>query len=210
MHAPTWLTKELVRRHPEYRLAWAGRPAEADELNAGDFALVQLYPISRVGSLTDPDIFEELWDVTTRADEYGRVLRVRANRGPIFNAKGGTRPDWDPLFRIPVYKFDFGEQGIDLYKFFGGGWLNTLSRALRGKALLEAQDREAERKGKALIKKVDDQAAAGYQYLKGMKDADSGRPEPVAYKHAKGELKKFYDKKEKRRQALLDYFKVRR
>lgn len=209
MHAPSWLCRELVRQFPDARIGWAGRPAkDADDLNAGEFALVQLYPANVVGSLTNPDVFDELWQVTTRADAHGRAVRVRAERGPIFNRHGGTAPDYDPLFYVPVYKFDFVDQGFPLPKFLSGGWLNLLTRDKLTKKL----DEVAEKKGKALAAKMDDHAKEGYSYLKHTMSAtgDQSTAPVVAYKHAKPHLKKFYDKKQQNREYLLNYYKNHR
>jgi hypothetical protein len=104
---------QLSRLNPLARLAWAGRKRRTpDELNPGAYCLVQLYPMRIVASLEEPQINNELWYVTTRADRHKNPIRVRIDRGPIFNKTGGLVPDWDPLTWVPVFVARFSDYGL--------------------------------------------------------------------------------------------------
>ena len=113
MEAPAWLCEKVFEIAPYVRLAWAGeRSKDPHELNAGGYALVELVPVKDVGSLETPNIKEELWYVTTRANNHGQALRCRIDRGSIFARNGSTAPDWDVLGLVPVYVGRFKDYEI--------------------------------------------------------------------------------------------------
>jgi hypothetical protein len=72
-------------------------------LNAGNFAIVQLYHISDTGTYEEPKQYREFWEVMPMLNAHGDVEMVNANRGPIFNRWGGMTRDYDPLFRKPIF-----------------------------------------------------------------------------------------------------------
>ena len=156
MWAPNHVAMALYRLNPSARLAWAGEPGKTeDELNAGSFALVQLYPIHQIGSLEEPLTPEELWHVTTRADEHGQPCRVRIDRGPIFNRHGGTRPDWDPIFFVPVFKVRFKDYHMSNESVQSGAILPLLRRWMtpikkRVQDSQEAAGKELKRKAREI------------------------------------------------------------
>jgi hypothetical protein len=85
-------------------LAWWGKPPDKEgAVNCGSFAIVQLYHINDAGLPDDPLLYREPWHTTVKLNEAGTETRVRVERGPIFNKNGTTKPDWDPLFRVPVF-----------------------------------------------------------------------------------------------------------
>lgn len=112
MEAPAWLCKKLGEIAPFARLAWDGVRRRKDEVDPGSFALVELVPKLKVGSLDEPILPNELWYVTTRADKFGKAVQQKIDRGAIFNAKGGFVPDWDMLNYVPVYIARFRDYQI--------------------------------------------------------------------------------------------------
>lgn len=129
MEPGRFASETLARLNPLARLAWAGRKRQTpDELNPGNFCLVQLYPMRMVGSLEEPNINQELWDVTTRANAHGQVLRQAISRGPIFNKKGGLTRDWDTLFYVPIYVAKFVDYGLADSAISHGGFKPMIER----------------------------------------------------------------------------------
>ena len=110
MRPPRWVCRALYDLHPQLRLAWQGRPpSRPGELNAGSFAIVQLYHVRDAGNPDDPTTFRELWSTTIAPNEHGHAVRVRSDRGPLFNKNAETSPDWDPLQRVPVFVMTIDE-----------------------------------------------------------------------------------------------------
>ncbi len=129
MTPSSWICKALYRCNPKLRLAWHGRErTENCDINAGNFALVQLFPAQVVGPLHDPNIYSELWDITPRLNQFGVVEMTKINRGPIFNRHGGTTRDWDPITQVPVYLIDLEGLGFDKYRVLNGEFLLYLPR----------------------------------------------------------------------------------
>jgi hypothetical protein len=85
-------------------------PKDEDELNPGSFGVCQLYHISDVGDPADPLTYRELWNTTITQNEAGTPVRVRCERGPIFNKNGGLKPDWDTNLRVPVFIMTLDDQ----------------------------------------------------------------------------------------------------
>jgi hypothetical protein len=129
MHAPSAICSALYRLNPSARLAWAGEARKSEgELNAGSFALVQLYPAKTVGPIDAPYIPNELWYTTVRPDEHGQATIVKIDRGPIFNRYGGTTPDWDMLAFVPVYVARFKDYKMSNEAVQSGAILPLLQR----------------------------------------------------------------------------------
>lgn len=106
MHPPSYVCQAVYRLHKQLRVAWLGRERMyEDELNAGNFCVVQLYHIQDCGTYENPVTFREFWEVTPRLNEAGGLTCVPATRGPIFNRWGGGSRDWDPLFRKPIFAY---------------------------------------------------------------------------------------------------------
>lgn len=113
MELPNWLTRKVYEIAPYVRLAWAGEPRKhPNELNAGGYAIVELVPSCKVGSLEEPNIPQEIWHVTTRSNRFGQATRARIDRGPIFAKTGSTTPDWDVQKLVPVYVGRFKDYEI--------------------------------------------------------------------------------------------------
>lgn len=126
MEVPGFVCRALHRIHPELRLAWHGRERrfeDGDELNLGSFALIQLLPAQVVGSLAEPLIYSELWDVSPRINDGGNLEMMKVNRGPIFNKNGGVAPDWDPLAKIPIYNICLASMGFTNERVVNGDFL---------------------------------------------------------------------------------------
>ncbi len=131
MHPPSAVCRALYRLHPQLRLAWQGRSRGGDELNAGNFAVVQLFHLKDCGGLADATTYQEFWNVTTEM-EGGTPRRVRANRGPIFNRFGGTSLDYDPAFRFPIFMMTLDDQ----YEYPWGDPVDGVTDVMSGKFLI--------------------------------------------------------------------------
>lgn len=128
-----------------------------DDLNAGSFAVVQLYHRNDIGSLDDPHTFREFWDTTV--DEYGD--RIRIDRGPIFAADGSTERDWDPYTRVPVFVMT-----LDKAYHYADGSPITTQDVFQGKFI------EAIRHGlKPIVKRVRDSGRARAREVENQADA---------------------------------------
>ena len=101
-------------------------------MNPGDFALIQLYHISDVGDLNDPSTFRTLWNVQPTLDENGDTRFEKIDRGPIFNKRGGTTRDWDPLFRVPIFVATLNEEfGVSVEDILTGRIVEHIKRWMR-------------------------------------------------------------------------------
>jgi hypothetical protein len=104
LYPPAAVCRAIYRLHPQLRVGWCGRsPYFEGETNPGAYTICQLYHISDVGSLDEPNTLNELWEIGWTTDEDGRETRARVDRGPLYNRNGGSTRDWDPLFRVPVW-----------------------------------------------------------------------------------------------------------
>ena len=131
MHPPAWLCEGLYRVRPDLRLAWHGsKRKHKDDLNAGTFAIVRLAPVSEVGSLSNPRTYGALWDLAPQINDVGECEMLPHYKGPIFNRKGGTSRDWDPLFFVPMYSLNLEGQGITKSQIFAGAFLNGIEWGL--------------------------------------------------------------------------------
>lgn len=164
MEVPAWLCKEVHRIAPFARLAWAGeRSKDPDELNPGGFAIVELARSSVVGSLDEPNIPQEIWHVTTRADKYGKATRCRIDRGPIFNRWGGTVPDWDLVEYVPIYVGRFKDYGLTDLAVWHGAVIPMLHRWETSRK--DRVNRDRERKAKEVKQKIDEVSRDGADRL---------------------------------------------
>ena len=194
MHAPSPSCLALYRLYPQLRLAWAGRPPKDGELNAGSFAVVQLYHTRDCGDRNDPITFREFWDTTTLPNELGEPERQRIERGPIFNRYSGTKPDWDRERRIPIFVMTLDKE----YKYpdgtplssddvFSGKFILAVDAYLTDvKARLRASRAEHI---KSLTNQADDMGKAMSDHL--WRDANQTgqtRDTSVAYKHIRAEM----------------------
>ena len=207
MHPPSLVCQQLKRVHPHLRLAWVGRPKICeDEVNPGHFAVVQLFARRDVGTDENPKIFQELWHLTSRADNFGASERVRIERGPIFNSLGGTSPDWDPLFRVPVFAMEvtptyrypqlapyegetFCTADVFSGKIIGGiEWFLT--------PIKERINRQNRAFANAAVSESHELAGEMTDFLWSQANkADSTRTE-VAYKHAKSDVARFDNRRQ--------------
>lgn len=197
MHPPSWVCQTLHRIHPKLRLAWHGREkTELADINAGSFALIQLFPSAIVGPLSDPNIFSELWEVSPRM-VGGRMQMVKVDRGPIFNRHGTTTRDYDPITEVPVYLIDLNGLGFDKYRVCNGDFLVYLPRWMtpakkRMKESLEAKYKQQ----KSELKDVSGEAA---DFLWHQANKTGATSPVVPWEFAKDDVKKMYEKNEHRK-----------
>lgn len=86
MHPPAHIVAKLQELHPQARLGWVGKDKrDPDELNAGNFALLQLYH---------------------QRDASRTYLEAWGDRGPVFGK------DYDRLSRVPVWVKNFTKQEV--------------------------------------------------------------------------------------------------
>lgn len=150
MHPPAWVCERLVRQAPLLRLGWAGHPpTQVGALNCGKFALISLYPAN---TYWREDLrnrfFGEFWSLTTQQLKYGdgrvkQTVFAHRERGPIFNKRGTTEPDWDPIARIPVYLQDLS---IEQVMYGRVAWQIPLAQKLAKQTKRERAQAARERK----------------------------------------------------------------
>lgn len=154
MEASRFICQELAKLNSSVRLAWAGRKRkDSHELNAGDFCIVQLYPMRVIGSLEVPQILSELWDIADRTNVYGQLERQGITRGPIFNKKGGFARDWNFTSDVPVYVAKVADYGLSPESVMTGGLRKLIERWQISMKIRNAQSVAAA--GKVLKDKVD-------------------------------------------------------
>lgn len=118
MHPPVWVCEKLYKEAPQLRLAWKGRPAKFDELNAGNFALVSLFPAYTYwNEERRTNFYREFWGMTIKQLPHkvnrtrnhagvSQVVFAHYDRGPVFSRRGIEELDYDPFEVIPVYLQD--------------------------------------------------------------------------------------------------------
>lgn len=168
MHAPEHICRAVARINPSYRIGWLGRPPEyAGELNPGAFALVHLRPRQVAGTEENPlKTLKGHWDVRPVMNIYGQYEGVeRVSRGPLFNARGGSRPDWDPMRVRPtiVQVFDAGldYSPRDVYS----GRFLLIVRAHADKLAKRLRYEDALRRGRDAETRMDDLSREMTDYL---------------------------------------------
>lgn len=115
MHAPPWTCRDLYRFDPNLRLCWINHWTEEDGGRKGCFGVVHLRPKIEVGTPDFPKTLKTFW--------YDVV-----GKGPLFNRKGGTRPDWSDSM-IPMLSFSVTPlRGFTTRDVFNGGLLWRLHR----------------------------------------------------------------------------------
>ena len=211
MHSPSYVCQALHRFHPQLRLAWLGRDKTySDELNPGSFCVVQLYHISDVGTFEEPKISGEFWDVQTNLIS-GQPTITKASNGPIFNRWGGSRKDWDPLFRIPVMvaTIDSSYTGYDghkmsIYDIYSLKFLLTLRHWSKpiAKVIL---DTHKERIRDLDSAKTEISTQIGKDWWKLGQKHQSASDRTAAYKFIKPEIEKLENKKK----SFGDTFKLK-
>jgi hypothetical protein len=189
----------LYRLHPQLRFAWVGRErAHSDELNAGSFALVQLYHVRDSGTPDYPHSYREFYEVGFAPDTWGAPVLQRIHRGPIFSKDGvpGKR-DWDPLVRNPMlisvldaYELqdEDAEPGqlVTHYDVFSGRVVNTIRQWLLSP--YERYVKSAKAKGRTMRNTVEDIAAeASSELWKSAQKSDQASV-TLSKKHAKEDI----------------------
>ena len=206
MYPPSSSCRALYRLHKNLRLCWVG-PKKC-------FGIVQLYHLSDVGDIDDPDYcYKELWNITTRETSPGYYERVGVDRGAIFNRFGGTSYDYDPLMRIPVwvatlnkdYQYADGEpirHPEDVYsdKFLLAveSWLAPIKDRLRHAAWKRGRDvvSHVEAMGEEMTDKI---------WHEG-KRPDAATNHDIAYKHARKQISKNDYFVQTRKERLMKYW----
>lgn len=155
MEPPSFVCKAIYDMHKRVRLAWHG-PTET-------FALIQFMHETDVGRPGAESTAYEFWATTCRLREGRIISTVRIDRGPIFNRRGRTTPDWNWSGYHPIFIADLGEYHIDNYKVFGGGIIPIMRRWLAPlkKRLVESRV-EA---GRQLQSNAEDIAGEATDYL---------------------------------------------
>lgn len=204
MEAPVHVCKELAVLDPGFRLAWAGRPRrEENELNPGGFALVSLAKAQDIGEMSNPLVPNELWEVATRPDRWGKVDTVRIDRGPVFTKKGKPGRDWDPLFWVPVFVAKLEDYGLDNYAVQAGAII-PLVREWQTSLKKRVQD-AADAKGRDLKRAKDDLTREAYKKLMYEANKPGATRQEIAWKHAKKDVEEFYKRKE-RNEGIENYY----
>jgi len=203
MEAPPFVCRELARVAPNLRLAWAGTFSK-DELNAGSYALVELYPRSVYGPDSKPHIFQDSWAVATGWDKYGKTEMKRIDRGPVFNKKGGLKPDWDLLAQVPVYKVNLTELGVPNEAVHTTAFIKTVREWYR--PFIKRYEESITQAQRTLEHQVQDISKEAFRRLW----RDANKPDAtgptVAWKHARDEIKAFYEKPK----PLENYYDARK
>jgi hypothetical protein len=152
LYPPEAICQKLYTLHPYLRLAWHVRERQnPDEINPGDFAIIQLYHVKDAGTPDNPNTYLLHW------------AEAGEGRGPIFNRKGGTRPDWPEDLRRPIYVARLGEYGITKDMVMSGEFLEIVKYWLRpSRVRLEENARAM---GKELKSKAADIAGEQTDYL---------------------------------------------
>jgi hypothetical protein len=182
MHPPSAICKSLYRLHPYLRLAWLGRDKKCeDELNPGNFALVQLYHNRDCGSYAEPATYREFWEVTPHWTEGGQLISKRIERGPIFNRHGGTTRDWDPLFRKPIFVQIFE----NTYDVFSGKIIYEVKYYMN--SIVERIMKSAKDKGKRVKAHTQDLSREMSDYLLWEANKHTSSAPIMANKHARAD-----------------------
>jgi hypothetical protein len=165
--------------------------------------MVQLYHISDVGTEEYPLEYRPRWDIEAYVGEDGTTRVQRADRGPIFNRDGGTVPDWDPIFKKPVYVANFDDFDVPIERVLDGSILRLLEHWLTP---IERRVRESAReKGRQLDRDADAMAGEMTDYLWREAQKSDAASSPMAYKHAKEELAA-WDRMNSQARQLPDYY----
>jgi hypothetical protein len=140
-----------------------GRDKRSDgETDPGDFALVELYNQTEVGSLDHPRVIRELWDVSVHADQFGKPLMRKVDRGTVFSRTGRPHPDWDHS-KVPVLVARFSDFGISNFRVYHGYCLNVIKSWTT--PIKQRIMKSVKEQGKELTRKADDHSRDAADYL---------------------------------------------
>ncbi len=214
MLIPEHVCRELYRKHKNLRWAWEGRD-DVTKLNAGGFALVQLYHISDCGTYDNPQTYRAFWDVKTVEGWDGTARVTKDYKGPIFSKTGSTLRDWDPLFRFPIHVITLDEHCKLHYPW--GEFIKPIDDVYSGKIMhaidywLRPQDerivRSHQEKQDRVVRKCEDMgAAAADRVWWDSQQTDYSARRDIAYKHAKPEIVAAEKKREK--DPIREYLRV--
>lgn len=214
MVPPNDVCRQLYRINKKLRVGWYGRKQRyPEELNPGEFALVQLFHVRDVGPISDPYIFDELWDTGFAQDPETKQWDIRRiDRGPIFSREGLPRRDWDPLYYVPVVMFvangqyeSFGRK-LTNESFFDGHFIASVLDWREKPRNQRARDSRIQA-GKDLAREVDAMTSDMADELhRASLKADATRV-PVAKKHFKDDP--YFERLEEGRKINLeDFYKL--
>lgn len=161
MFAPAHVCQALFQKNKQLRFAWWGKhDPRSTELNQGTFAVVRLYPTRAL-----KDTAKELWDRTLRMNNVGGFYWDRDEKGPIFNAHGGTDPDWDVLSRCPVIEILANRQFKMSHRDVYSGALASWSQVVSNVEHKRDRAKFLRKEGQALQAKADDVAQASLDHI---------------------------------------------
>ena len=192
MHVPGSVCRQLYRLNKQLRFAWFGaeRPLDSEELNCGDFALVQLYHISDAGTPDEPNTFFQRWE-----PEYG----------PVWSKDGRGLPDWDVLFRVPIFIARCGDFGITKYDVMSGAAVKVVEEWFK-RTREKAAVLERKRMGRELVSRLDDVAGGITDSLWSLA-SNTGESGPTAtWEERRAELARMEVQKYNTEQRLLHYY----
>ena len=194
LYPPSAVCRQLYEIHPWLRLAWHAQPTgDEGDLNAGSFAIVQLYHISDAGTPENPNTYLLHWE------EHGLT------RGPVFNRYGGCSRDWDPLFRMPVYIANLEEHGISKNEVSTGAFLPTIRhwlRPYRVRAEENANELHANMK-----RRIADIAEEKTDYLWSLANRADADRIIMPYADARIQMKAWEKEREKTQKSLAKYYR---
>lgn len=199
---PSGPCRALYETNKSARYCWVGQPAKEGELNPGHYGLVQLYPSNLVGDLDEPNIPDELWYIGNALDVTGKLVRKRIDRGPIFNRRGGTTPDWDMLQYVPVYVARFVDYRMSDQATYSGAMRPLIERWMT--SARERVIKSAEAAGRELKRKAREIGEEGGKRLwhEAKKHTSSGAIIPYD-SDVKREMDEFY----RRNEGLENYYR---
>lgn len=208
MHPPRQACRELARLNSRYRLAWCGRPpVDEEELNPGNFSIVELVHRLNYGSHDNPARIWEPWDVTIDAenwDGFSAVPMKRANRGVIFTKEGLPGRDWDDDTWVPCLVCDITEDyGLDTEAVFSGR-LVAVVRAWMYRTMMQIAREKALNKRKYLESQIEDVAGDATDFWQHAARQSDQRGNAVARKHYRDDLRLWESKQEYLAEKALD------
>jgi hypothetical protein len=212
MWPPRWVCENLYGINRTLRMGWVGRDKKhEDELNPGSFAVVQLYSWYDVGYMDDLKTYREFWDRTLVPNDNGVVQFTPAFRGPLFDRHGGTRVDYDPFDKIPIFVCTIDEQyhhkdgrAMSTQDVFNGSFLDTIKYWLVPyPRRLREQYREA---GKRLANEVHGLGEEAGKFLYRESQRTGHTNNRIAKKFTKGVMQKAELNHEKSRAQLENYY----
>lgn len=212
MYPPGWVCEALYKINHSLRMGWVGREKRyEDELNPGSFAVIQLYHRSDIGFDDEIKTYREFWDRKILPNEKGIVQFVPAYRGPLFDRYGGSRIDYDPITRVPIFVCTIDEnyhhkdgRPMDIGDVFNGTFLDTI------RYWLVPVQRRVREKYRELGKKIADtvqgvgEEAGKHLHFEANKSGHTGQT--VAKKFIKDEMRAVNERHEKSRASLENYY----